>query len=217
MGEAQRPEPTPLHWGAPFAFGYYRNFVADLGDVDGDGFEDFATITGINTNGPTGPVCTPQPSNRMLIKIYTAMPDGFGDAPPPILAPFHPGLRGNKASQIGKHVFVQVYNARPGDVVWLFEWPSLEPPRAPCSGELHEVYDPAAPDTPQHGPYTADANGEVAILLPLDYDPSLVGQQRYFQARADASAGPPALPCRISPVRRVALIDLSNPRWTFSR
>ena len=188
--------------------GQLRTTVTKVGDVDGDGLDDFGVISGYDDD-PTGGQDSP---NHAVILIYGSPlfppPGGQGGGGGGIGGQINPKpkLTGNKVAQRGSRIRLMIENCPVGAAVTLYESTSLTSPGIPECGAQRVV---------QGTSYslTANSEGRVYFVRDLSYvsaNPSdhTLGTVWHYQARREAAGG---FTCRLSDVWSLTIIDSSNP------
>ncbi|MEW6743179.1 MAG: hypothetical protein AB1486_10515 [Planctomycetota bacterium] len=171
-----------------------RTSVNRLGDVNGDGADDWGIVTGIDDGSDGVP-------DRAVAAIYGPMLGPIEQPGPP--TPLGtPRLFGNRIVEIGRQLFIHITNGIQGQTVSLFrDTQLLSQPVIECNGERWIADPPVAT-------YTYDGNGEAFHFEPVPYDPSLIGTKIYFQARSEVYG---LYPCALSKVREVRREDRTDP------
>ncbi|MEW6746540.1 MAG: hypothetical protein AB1486_27690 [Planctomycetota bacterium] len=169
-----------------------RTSVNRLGDVSGDGADDWGIVTGVDDNDDGTP-------DRAVALLYGIL-IGPLEIPPPV-RPGKPRLGGAKIVEIGRELFILISNGVKGEEVYLYrDTQLLDPPVVECDGKRYVGGTPL-------GPFTFDDNGEVFYFEPVSYDPARIGETIYFQAYAPYGGAD----CSLSGVRNVVLRDLTDP------
>ncbi len=179
--------------GTTQAFGGVTS-VSRLGDVDGDGIDDFGVVSGYGSSGnETGLAMVF--GSHIGGQTFTTGTVGGGAATVRLL--------GNRWAQRGSRIAITVTGCRPLASGVLYEDVTLQTPGIPMCGGFRRV-------TGTAHPFTCDTKGEYTYLRDLNYYTTtasdLPGTVWYYQAVVN----PPPNPCTLTGIRAVLITESSS-------